>query len=167
MLKRFYPTFYIPSIFELDLALLKQQGIKGIIFDIDNTLVSYDTPQPNEALMTFFEHLKSEGFQLCLVSNNTEDRVVKFNEHLKLFAVHKAAKPRRRALKKAMAFMQLTESQVAMVGDQVFTDVWVANRVGVTAILVAPVSPKDEWITKVKRGIEKRVIQRYEKHTRK
>lgn len=166
MLRRLYPKTYLKSIFEIDTKMLKEQGIKGIIFDIDNTLVPYDVAYPTEEIIDFFERLKKEGFQICLASNNTEDRVVKFNEHLKVFAIHKSGKPRRRGLHKAMELMNLQKDQVAMVGDQIFTDVFAGNRAGAHSILVVPVSDKDEWITKIKRGIEKKVVQHYEKHNR-
>lgn len=166
MIKRLYPKLYLKSIFEIDTKYLREQGIRGIIFDIDNTLVPYDVVHPTEEIITFFERLKEEGFQICLASNNTEDRVVRFNEKLKVFAIHKSGKPRRRGLYKAMELMQLTRDQVAMVGDQIFTDVYAGNRAGAMSILVVPVSDKDEWITKVKRGIEKQVVRRYEKHNR-
>ena len=166
MIKRLYPKFYLKSIFEIDSEALKNQGIKGLIFDIDNTLVPYDEAYPASEIIAFFEKLKKEGFQICLASNNTEDRVVKFNENLKVFAIHKSGKPRRRGLYKAMELMNLRKEEVAMVGDQIFTDVLAGNRAGVLSILVVPVSEKDEWITKIKRGIEKRVVKHYEKYNR-
>ena len=166
MIKRLYPKLYLKSIFQLDIDKLNENGIKGIIFDIDNTLVPYDHVHPTKEIVAFFEHLKDEGFQIALASNNTEDRVLRFNEKLKVFAIHKSGKPSTRGLQKAMALMNLQKDEVAMVGDQIFTDVFAGNRAGVMSILVVPVSEKDEWITKVKRGLEKKVVNHYEKHNR-
>ena len=166
MIKKLYPKAYLQSIFELDMDKLRANGIKGIIFDIDNTLVPYDVSHPTKEVMAFFEKLKANGFQICLASNNTEDRVVKFNEKLKVFAIHKSGKPSRRGLLKAMELMNLKKEEVIMVGDQIFTDVFAGNRAGVMSVLVVPVSEKDEWITKIKRGIEKKVVAQYEKHNR-
>lgn len=166
MLKRLYPNQYIKSIFDLNLDELKKQGIKGILFDIDNTLVPYDVAVPTSKIIDFFTHLQEEGFKIALVSNNTEGRVVKFNEHLKVFAIHKSNKPSRKSFVRAMERLQLQKDQVAIVGDQIFTDVYGGNRAGIHTVLVVPVSDKDELITKVKRGIERRVIRHYEKHGR-
>ncbi|MGL5677052.1 MAG: YqeG family HAD IIIA-type phosphatase [Cellulosilyticaceae bacterium] len=167
MIKRLYPKLYLNSIFELDLEVLKAKGVRGIVFDIDNTLVPYDVVHPTQEIIDFFKTIKEEGFQICLASNNTEDRVITFNQHLKVFAIHKAGKPRRGGLRKAMALMNLESHEVAMVGDQIFTDVFVGNRAGAMSVLVVPVSDKDEWITKIKRGIEKKVVRSYEKYQQK
>ena len=163
MLRKFYPKLYIGSIFELDLETLRKEGIKGIIFDIDNTLVPYDVAEPTEEIIQLFSKLKKENFKICLMSNNTEDRVVRFNQNLKVFAIHKSGKPRTKGFKRALELMNLKKEEVAIVGDQVFTDVYGGNKMGVKTILVQPVSDKDEWITKIKRGLEQRVIKLYEK----
>ena len=163
MLRKFYPKLYIGSIFELDLETLRKEGIKGIIFDIDNTLVPYDVAEPTEEIIQLFSKLKKENFKICLMSNNTEDRVVRFNQNLKVFAIHKSGKPRTKGFKRALELMNLKKEEVAIVGDQVFTDVYGGNKIGVKTILVQPVSDKDEWITKIKRGLEQRVIKLYEK----
>lgn len=164
MLKRFYPTVYIQSIFALDIEKMQEKGKKGIIFDIDNTLVSYDIIEPTKEVIDFFTMLREKGFSITLVSNNTEDRVVKFNEKLKVFALHKSKKPRTRSFQKALELMQLKKEQVVIIGDQIFTDVYGGNRAGIETILVMPVSEKDEWITKIKRGLEKKVIRHYERY---
>ena len=163
MIKKLYPTQAIDSIYDLPIKALKQAGKKGIIFDIDNTLVPYDEAEPTKQIISFFERLQKEGFKITLVSNNTEDRVVKFNEKLKVLALHKAKKPSRKSLKKAVALMGCEIHEAIMVGDQIFTDVYGGNRTGLQTYLVTPVSNKDEWQTKVKRGIERRIIKRYQK----
>lgn len=163
MLRKFYPKLYIGSIFELDLETLRKEGIKGIIFDIDNTLVPYDVAEPTEEIIQLFGKLKKDNFKICLMSNNTEDRVVRFNQNLKVFAIHKSGKPRIKGFKRALELMDLKKEEVAIVGDQVFTDVYGGNKIGVKTILVQPVSDKDEWITKIKRGLEQRVIKLYER----
>lgn len=167
MLTRFFPEKYLASIFELNMDELIEEGIRGIIFDIDNTLVPYDVVEPDEKIIAFFEEIKSKGLQITLASNNTEDRVVKFNERLRVFAVHKSKKPRTKGLKKAMQLMNLSAEEVVMVGDQVFTDVFGGNRAKVKTILVNPVSEKDEWITKIKRGLEQKILKRYKVHAEK
>lgn len=163
MLNKFFPKAYYDSIFDIQVDDLKKEGIKGIIFDIDNTLVPYDQEEPHEKIISFFEKLKVEGFKIALVSNNTQDRVVKFNEKLKVFAIHKSNKPFTKSFKRALRLMACTKEEAVIIGDQIFTDVYGGNQAGIKTILVVPVSDKDEWITKIKRGLEKRVIQLYEK----
>ena len=163
MIKKLYPTQYIASIFEMDIKALKTEGIKGIIFDIDNTLVPFDVAEPNEEIVNFFNKLQEEGFKITLVSNNTKDRVIKFNKKLKVFALHEAQKPLGKSFRKALHLMACKKEEAVIVGDQIFTDVYGGNLVGIQTILVQPVSDRDEWKTKIKRGIEKRVIRSYEK----
>lgn len=150
MIKKLYPTQYIQSIYEIDLLQLKKIGIRGIIFDIDNTLVPYDEVEPNTKIIDFFEMLRKNGFIITLVSNNTEDRVVKFNEKLKVFALHKSHKPLTRNFIKALRMMKCEKNEAIIVGDQIFTDVFGGNKAGIQTILVRPVSDKDEWKTKIK-----------------
>ena len=167
MIKKLYPTEYITSVYDLELDELKKQGMKGIIFDIDNTLVPYDEVEPNNEIIALFEKIRLAGFKITLVSNNTEDRVVKFNEKLKVFALHKSQKPLTKNLKKALTLMNCQKEEAIIVGDQVFTDVYGGNKAGIKTILVQPVSEKDEWKTKVKRGLEKKIIKSYQKHLQK
>jgi len=163
MLRQLFPFDYIDSVFELNVEELMRLKIKGLIFDIDNTLVPYDVAYPNQKLISFFEKLKEKGFKICLVSNNTEERVIKFNEDLKLYAIHKASKPRRKSFLKAMNLMGTHKDNTVVIGDQVFTDVWGGNRLGLKTILVVPVSARDEWITKIKRGLERIIIRLYQR----
>lgn len=163
MLKRFYPDYYIKSIFEIDIEDLQKKGIKALIFDIDNTLVPYDVAVPSKKIIKFFKELQDKGFKICLFSNNNKERVVRFNSGLKLLAIHKANKPLTIKFKRAMTVLGTDKASTAIIGDQIFTDVYGGNRVGITTILVMPVSDKDEWITKIKRGIERRIISAYEK----
>ena len=161
MIKKLYPTQAIHSIYDLPIQQLKEQGIKGIIFDIDNTLVPYDEMEPNEKIIDFFQTLQEAGFKITLVSNNTEDRVVKFNQKLKVLALHKAKKPSRKSFHKAMEMMGCQPNEAIIVGDQIFTDVYGGNRAGLQTYLVTPVSDRDEWQTKIKRGVERQVIKSY------
>lgn len=161
MIKKLYPTKALGSIYELPIEELKQAGIKGIIFDIDNTLVPYDEAEPTEKIISFFEKIQNKGFKITLVSNNTEDRVVKFNEKLKVLALHKAKKPSRKSFRKALEMMHCDVNEAIIVGDQVFTDVYGGNRAGLKTYLVSPISDKDEWQTKIKRGLERQVVKSY------
>ncbi|OOB78465.1 MAG: hypothetical protein BEN18_07265 [Epulopiscium sp. Nuni2H_MBin001] len=158
-----YPQQYVTSIYDVDYEQLKQQGIKGLIFDIDNTLVPYHVKEPTQEIVDLIINLKDKGFRITLVSNNTRIRVLRFNQQLKLNAIYNAYKPRRLNLHQAIERMKLKASQVAIIGDQIFTDILGGNRAGIHTILVQPVSEKDEPITKIKRGVEKKIIEQYVK----
>lgn len=161
MLECFFPKKYYKSIYDISITDLHKKNIKGIIFDIDNTLAPYDIKYPDTKTKEFLKKLKAEGFKISLVSNNKGDRVQIFNSKLKLPAVSKAGKPRLRGLIKAMNLMETDIKATAFVGDQAFTDMWAGNRMGVYTILVNPISNRDEWTVRLKRGLEKQVLKIY------
>lgn len=161
MLRRLYPTKIIDSVYELSVEELREKGIKGIIFDIDNTLVPYDVSEPTDKILSLFNTLQTAGFRVVLFSNNCEDRVVKFNEKLKVLALHKAQKPLKKNFTKALHQMGCRPEETVIIGDQIFTDIYGGNRAGLLTYLVKPISDKDEWQVKVKRKLEKVVIRCY------
>ncbi len=154
------PDLYVESILHIDLQQLKDKNIKGLIIDIDNTLVAWDIKYASEQSKDWLLSLKKKGFKLCLVSNNTEDRVVTFNKDLKLAAIHRAVKPRRAAFKKAMKIMDTNINNTAIIGDQIFTDILGGNRMGLYTILVIPIESKEFWWTTLVRKIERHVLKR-------
>src|SRR5690554_3389492 len=123
MLRILNPDMMIDTVYELDLEHLKKRGIKGLLIDIDNTLVGWDTKKADEKLIAWFYKVNNAGFAICLISNNTEDRVVKFKEDLDLPAIHKALKPFTFSFNRGVEILQLGKHEVAVVGDQIFTDV--------------------------------------------
>lgn len=161
ILERFFPDLYIQSVYELPLEQLKHMGIRGLVFDIDNTVAPFDVADPDEKLIAFFEDLKKQGFKLCILSNNNKERVHRFNTPLRTLAVHKAGKPGYKKLHKALAKLGLDPSEAAMVGDQVFTDMWCGHRAGLYSIMTAPICNRDQLVTKVKRGMERQVMKIY------
>lgn len=163
MYERFFPSAFYNSIFDVEYDKLLEEGYKGLMYDIDNTLVPFDVEHPTEEIIELFERLKKDGFKLCLVSNNSKARVTRFNERLKVFAVSKALKPLRRSLLKAMNYMGTNANNSVFIGDQMFTDVWGGNRVGVKTILVKPIAVKEQFITKIKRSTEKQIFDLYQK----
>jgi len=150
---------YTESIFQINLNKLKSNNIKGLIIDIDNTLVAWDIEYASEDTKKWLLKLLDEGFKVCLVSNNTEDRVVKFNEELKLPAIHRANKPRTGAFKKAMARLGTDVNTTAIIGDQIFTDILGGNRMGIYTVLVVPIESKEFWWTTIVRRVERHVLR--------
>lgn len=163
MYERFFPSAFYNSIFDVEYDKLAEKGYKGLMYDIDNTLVPFDVEHPTEEIIELFERLKKIGFTICLVSNNSKARVTRFNEHLKVFAVPKALKPLKRSLLKAMKLMGTNAKNSVFIGDQMFTDVWGGNRVGVKTILVKPLTVKEQFITKIKRNTEKKIFDLYKR----
>ncbi len=158
-MKLLTPNLYVESIMHIDLFKLKSKNIVGLIIDIDNTLVAWDIKYASEQAKAWLLGLKEQGFEVCLVSNNTEDRVVKFNEDLQLPAIHRATKPRRTAFRKAMNVMGTDFANTAVIGDQIFTDVLGGNRMGLYTILVVPIVSKEFWWTSFMRKIERYVLK--------
>jgi len=167
ILERFFPDIYIHSIFDLPIGELKKRGIRALVFDIDNTVAPYDIAEPDDKTAELFNYLKSEGFSLCLLSNNNEKRVTVFNRKLQAHTVWKAGKPGIKKLFAIMDKMGTDKSSTAVVGDQVFTDMYCAHRAGVLAIYTEPICGRDQLITKVKRGAEKIVLLIYKRKKQK
>lgn len=167
MIKKLFPDMYVDAIYDIDLIALQQKGIKGLIFDIDNTLVPYDVATAHSDLVQWFQKVQSMGFKICLVSNNSKGRVVKFSESLHLPAIHNALKPMRRNFKRAMVIMGTEKTETAIIGDQIFTDVLGGNLINITTILVLPIQEKEAFVTKIKRGLEKKVLEFYKKYNTK
>ena len=156
------PYMYVKDVFSIDYRKLQQEGIKGIMFDIDNTLINYEQHTVDEKLLELFKDLNDRGFKVALVSNGPQKRVEKFNLDLSIFALHRALKPSRRGLKKAIKSMKIERKQAVIVGDQIFTDVLAANRLGIKSVLVQPIKPKDSWGEIKKRIIEKKLLKKFE-----
>ncbi|SFE28248.1 YqeG family HAD IIIA-type phosphatase [Alteribacillus iranensis] len=160
MLKYFIPNEYIPSVFDLDLEELRARNIKGIITDLDNTLVEWDRPDATPKLLEWLKLMRTEGFQVTIVSNNNKERVSSFSEPTGIQFIHSARKPLRRAFLKACKRMGLAKDEVVVVGDQVLTDVFGGNRAGFYTVLVVPIASTDGFLTRVNRKVERRVLKR-------
>lgn len=166
MLQAFYPAQYLDSAYQIDFARLYQEGYRGVIFDIDNTLVPHGAPADARA-QALFLHLKKLGYQCCLLSNNKEPRVQMFNEKIKVKYIFKAHKPRTANYKKAMRLMHTDTGNTLFVGDQIFTDIWGANLAGIRTVLVKPINPKEEIQIRLKRYPEKIVLFFYQRWIKK
>ena len=160
MLESFYPGEYLDATYEIDFDHLYEEGFRGIIFDIDNTLVPHGAPA-DERVKNLFVHLKKLGFDCMLLSNNKEPRVKMFNEEVQVKYIFKAGKPSVKNYKKAMELMHTDKTNTLFVGDQIFTDIYGANRAGIRTILVKPIHPKEEIQIVLKRYLEKIVLHFY------
>lgn len=156
-----YPGEYLESVYSIDFKKLYEEGYRGVIFDIDNTLVHHGAPA-NARVIALFEHLHDCGFSTMLLSNNKEPRVKSFCEGAYAGGyIYKAGKPKPANYKKAMERMGTDTSNTIFIGDQIFTDVWGANLAGIRSILVKPMNPKEEIQIILKRIPEKLVLAAY------
>lgn len=152
-----YPDKYIASAYQIDFEKYYKEGYRGVIFDVDNTLVPHGAPADERAIQ-LFERLKELGFQSTLLSNNKEPRLKMFNEKIGIDYIFKAGKPKPGNYRLAMERMHTDCSNTLFVGDQIFTDVFGANLAGIYTILVEPINPKEEIQIVLKRYLEKIVL---------
>ena len=160
MFQIFYPTECADSTYEIPFEEWYERGYRGVIFDIDNTLVPHDAPATEQA-KKLFEDLREIGFDTCLTSNNKEPRVKPFADAVGSKYIFKADKPSKSGYQKAMELMGTDVSNTMFVGDQLFTDVFGANRTGIPTILVKPIHPKEEIQIVLKRYLERIVLYFY------
>lgn len=167
MLEPFYPGEYVDSTYEIDFEGWWEKGCRGIIFDVDNTLVPHGAPA-DERAKQLFERLHALGYKSVLLSNNKEPRVKNFCDAVVgADYIYKAGKPKRPGYEQAMQRMGTDVHTTLFVGDQIFTDVWGANRAGIYTILVKPIHPKEEIQIVLKRYLERIVLHFYLKKERK
>ncbi len=163
MLKKLYPDLLLNSIYDLNIDLLRGKGIKGIIADLDNTLVAWGASSLEKPLQEWLKTLHEAGFKLCILSNNSAQRVDKFATLLGVLAISHAVKPRRSGFRRALRQMDLKPHETAVLGDQIFTDILGGNRADLFTILVTPLSSKEFIATRFMRQLEKLVLKRLKK----
>lgn len=166
MLERFYPDHEVMDAYGIDYEGLYKKGYRGVIFDIDNTLVPHGAPA-DERAAALFGRLHGIGFRTVLLSNNKEPRVKMFNDGVKSEYIFKAGKPGREGYERAMKLMGTAPGKTMFVGDQLFTDIWGAKKAGIATWLVRPIHPKEEIQIVLKRRLEKIVLFFYHRKGRK
>lgn len=166
MLECFYPDYDVDSAYEIEYRKLYGQGYRGIIFDIDNTLVPHGAPA-DERAKSLFRELKEIGFSVILLSNNKEQRVKMFNDAVQVQYIFKAGKPAAAGYEKALKVMGTQPDNTIFVGDQLFTDIWGAKKAGIRTYLVRPIDPREEIQIVLKRYLEKIVLHFYRKQKEK
>ena len=156
-----YPSLYLDSVKNINPTLLKKNNIKGLILDVDNTLIDYYRNLV-EGAEKWCEELKNEGIKCIILSNSNKKRKIEeVAEKLNIDYIMFAKKPLKSGFKRALSKLELKPEEVAVVGDQLFTDVIGAKRMNMFSILVKQVGEKDIFITKLKRPIENAIIKKY------
>ena len=163
----FYPDYYCDKVTDITLELLERNNIKGLILDVDNTLIDYDKNLLKGA-DEWVKCLKQNGLKFMILSNsNQEEKVKNLANILEIPYFYFATKPLKRGFKKAQKELQLEKNEIAVVGDQIFTDIIGANRSKMFSILVNPVAKKDLLMTKIKRPLEEMIVKSYVKKQKK
>lgn len=163
MLKKFLPERYVKNVFQIKPSMLQEDGIKGVITDLDNTLVAWDVADATGEVINWISDLQKAGIQVTIISNNNEERVRIFSEPIKVPYEAAARKPSTKAFHRASERMNLQPHEVAVVGDQLLTDVLGGNRGGFHTILVTPIVQTDAKITRFNRAIERRILNHFYK----
>ena len=163
MLNSFIPDIYQKSVYDIDYKKLKKNGIKCLIFDLDNTLVPISLKKPNKKLRDLIESLKDMKFRVLIVSNSPKKRVEPFKDILGVDSAYLSFKPLKKKYNKILTYYKLKPSEIAAIGDQLLTDVWGANRMEFLSILVNPIGTTDYALTKVNRLIEPFIFRKLSK----
>ena len=154
MAKTLVPDWVFNAFYEVTPDFLKENNIKALLCDVDNTLSPYEHPTPSEKVRSWIEGMRENGIKIALVSNNHEDRITKYNEEMNLVAFYDAKKPSRKAYYKAAEELSVAIFDCAVLGDQLLTDCWSARRLGIKAIIVPPINDKKDLFHRFKRLIE-------------
>ncbi|MGX0019959.1 putative phosphatase [Staphylococcus hominis] len=161
--KYFMPNDYVQSVFQIDIEKLANSGFKGIITDLDNTLVGWDVKTPTKEIQEWFKKANDLGLTITIVSNNSEKRVSGFSKDLDVDFIFKARKPMGRAFKKAIQHMNIKPEETVVIGDQMLTDVLGGNNNGLYTIMVVPVKKTDGFLTRLNRIIERRLLNYFKR----
>lgn len=154
------PDLVAARVQDIDLQALSELGVRGLLIDLDNTLVAWDRQRIAEPVVAWLQRVQSVGFKICFVSNGMPDRVKKFSHDMGIPGVGRAIKPRRTPFRRALAILDLSPTECAVIGDQLFTDVLGGNRMGMFTILINPLSDKELRSTRLVRRVERKVLRR-------
>lgn len=166
MFEKLYPTIYAESAYVVDFQKIYEKGYRVLILDVDNTLVEHGAPA-NDQAVAFFEEMRRIGFRTCIISNNHEPRIEPFAKAVGSDYIFDAGKPSRKGFKKAMDLLGGTKENTVFMGDQLFTDIWGANRAGIKSILVKPIKYDTEIQIRLKRLGEKILLPCYFRYRKK
>ena len=161
MLGLITPAAYYETVCQINLKQLQQQGIRLLLFDLDNTITTWNSPELNHEVKKWFQELHHLGLQGCILSNNSAQRIQGIANELDIAYVPKARKPLPQGYHRAMRLCNGNKETTVMIGDQLFTDMLGANLAGIAGFLVKPISLAQEFRgTKINRKLERLVMKR-------
>lgn len=151
----FLPDKYYKNVYQINYMRLKEDGIKCLLFDLDNTIIPPNIKKPNKKIRDLFDNLKEQDFKIIIMSNSNKKRLTPFKDELIVDCSASSLKPSKTKFLKILKEYKLDLSEVAIIGDQLLTDIFGGNRIGITTILVNPISKNDITVTKFNRKLEK------------
>lgn len=160
----FYPDILFPHIYEITPHFLKEQTVRGLILDLDNTVAPYEIAEPTEKMTEWFRSMKEAGIRLAFVSNNKGDRVRRFNRTWGLPVFADAKKPSAKGILRALTELGLSKNEAAGLGDQIFTDCIACHRAGMRFYLVPPIRDKKTLFFRSKRFLERPFVGKFQNY---
>ena len=154
------PTSYARRIEEIEIGALRSDGIRGIIIDLDNTLVGYRLSEPDAKVAAWLDDATRAGFQAIIVTNNASDWALQTAQSLGVPCIPNARKPLLRGFHAALKALGTSAEETIVIGDQLFTDVLGAKRFGMKVILTEPIVAREEWWMRLTRFLERLVLYR-------
>lgn len=153
------PNLVVDSLFEIDLDALAGQGVRGVIFDLDNTIIPWDSREMDAAIVAWLEDVLARGFKVAIVSNNWRGRVREIAARFGLPFVSRAYKPAKTGFRRALAELGIEPHEAVVVGDQLFTDVLGGNRMGLMTVWVKPLTAQEFIGTRIHRRFERLAVR--------
>lgn len=163
MVENYMPDIYQKSIYYINYDKLYKKGIRCILFDLDNTIAPPHVKQPTKRLKKLFDELKDKGFKIVIISNSPKHRIEPYKNELGVDACAFSLKPSRNKYTKIMEKFKYKSTELAAIGDQLITDIYGANKLDITSILVNPLTAHDYTVSFFSRMIEKVIFRRLEK----
>lgn len=158
-MEKFKPDIYQKNIYHINYGKLKEEGIKCLLFDLDNTLIAYDESVVSEELKELINKLKNLDFRVIIMSNSSKKRLLKMKQQLQVPIIYRAMKPLSINFTRVFKQYKYNENDIAIIGDQLMTDIKGGNKVGITTILVDPVKESDAFLTGFNRYCERKKIE--------
>ena len=159
-MEKYIPDAYIKSIYYIDYEKLKERGIKCILFDLDNTVAPLSIKKPTKKIKELFTKLKNMGFKIIIFSNSGKNRLKPFKEELEVDCAFSCKKPMRKKFDLIIKEYKYNISEIIIIGDNIITDILGGNKVGITTVLVNPISNKEKWTTRIARIYERKIINK-------
>lgn len=156
-----FPDVEFQSIYEIPEDYFTSRKIQALLLDIDNTLAPYHAKEADEKALRWLRAREAEGLSLCIVSNSKEPRAAEFSIAAGVVYVSAANKPAKDGIVRALALSGETADRAALIGDQIFTDIWGGNRLGLHTVLVTPFDRKENTFIKFKRLLERPILWAY------
>ena len=157
----FYPTLIVRRVMDITSTTLADMGVKALILDLDNTLTTHNNPRPDPSVLKWLDKMRRANIKMTILSNNSRERVLPFAKALRLNFIAAGLKPLPSGYARAVAALGMPKSKVAVVGDQIFTDVFGARLYGAKSILVEPFEYESHPFFKFKRKLEVVILQKY------